>query len=83
MQRDYVYYMRPCEWKENGGRIILFATDIVLLGSLDVYNKQGVPVVFDHLKSSTYKLPPLIAATNLEEDNRYSACANTLTNEEW
>ena len=82
MQRDYVYYMRPCEWKENGGRIILFATDIVLLGSLDVYNKQGVPVVFDHLKSSTYKLPPLIAATNLEEDNRYSACANTLTNED-
>lgn len=82
MQRDYVYYMRPCEWKENGGRIILFATDIVLLGSLDVYNKQGVPVVFDHLKSSTYKLPPLIAATNLEDDNRYSACANTLTNEE-
>ena len=82
MQRDCVYYMRPCEWKENGGRIILFATDIVLLGSLDVYNKQGVPVVFDHLKSSTYKLPPLIAATNLEEDNRYSACANTLTNED-
>jgi hypothetical protein len=82
MQRDYVYYMRPCEWKENGGRIILFATDIVLLGSLDMYNKQGVPVVFGHLKSSTYKLPPLIAATNLEEDNRYSACANTLTDEE-
>lgn len=82
MQQDYVYYMRPCEWKENGGRIILFATDIVLLGSLDIHNKQGVPVVFDHLKSSTYKLPPLIAATNLEDDNRYSACANTLTDEE-
>jgi hypothetical protein len=82
MQQDYVYYMRPCEWKENGGRVILFATDIVLLGSLDIHNKQGVPVVFDHLKSSTYKLPPLIAATNLEEDNRYSACANTLKNEE-
>lgn len=63
-----VYYLKPYEWN-NGKRIPLFATDIVMLGTLLDCNEYGIPSTFDSLLSTTYQMPPQLALTNLEDDN--------------
>lgn len=69
---QYVYYLKPCEWKNNGktaaAKINLFATDIILLGSLNDCDESGVPQAFLHLKGSTYEMPTNLALTNMEEN---------------
>lgn len=76
-RNDVVYYLRPFEIFDNKN-VFLFATDIILLGSLHQYNRQGIPYVFDGLVSSSYKFPSLLATTNLQEDgNIFGACPNT------
>ena len=71
---DNVYYLRPMEYYEE--RIIfLFATDIVLLGSINQNNNYGIPYVFSGLQPSTYKFPTLLAMTNLQEEStQYTVC---------
>ena len=71
---DNVYYLRPMESYEE--RIIfLFATDIVLLGSINQNNNYGIPYVFSGLQPSTYKFPTLLAMTNLQEEStQYTVC---------
>lgn len=63
-----VYYFRPCEWVNNnnkfGTKCNLFATDIVLLGSLEENNQQGIPQTFTKLVSSSYQMPDAIVSTN-------------------
>lgn len=59
-----VYYFKPCTF-ENSKHVNLFATDIVLLGSLSDHNYYGIPQSFKSLVSSTYQMPTNIAATNL------------------
>ena len=73
-----VYYYKPVEFETikqegdgirkegnyNGALKLLFATDIVLLGSLNDCDLNGVPQFFKSLESSTYKLPPNMLFTD-------------------
>lgn len=63
MLGDYVYYMKPMDDKA-----LMFATDIIMLGSLFDCNEYGIPSTFDSLVSTTYKLPTNLAMTNTDED---------------
>lgn len=78
---DYVYYLRPCEQYYDDKKeknVILFATDLVLLGSVNQFNRYGIPLVFGGLSHSSYKFPSLVVSTNLgEESSMYAACSNT------
>lgn len=63
MLGDYVYYMKPMDDK-----VLMFATDIIMLGSLFDCNEYGIPSTFESLVSTTYKLPTNLAMTNTDED---------------
>lgn len=63
-----VYYLKPYEWK-NTTRIPFFATDIVMLGTLLDCNEYGIPSTFDSLLSTSYKMPPQLALTNVDDDS--------------
>lgn len=53
-----VYYYKPIEYDSSLSEIkLLFATDIILLGSLNDCDLNGVPQFFKSLESTTYKLP--------------------------
>lgn len=62
----------------DGTLKLLFATDIVLLGSLNDCDLNGVPQFFKSLESTTYKLPPNMLFTdnnmvqNFNEDGTIS-----------
>lgn len=78
-----VYYPRPCEWRD-GKKRNLFATDIVLLGNINPYNKYGIPSDFDGLTSSTFQLPPNMVQTTMDTEGPLYAlgsgkhvCSNT------
>ena len=69
IQKQTVYYFKPTEWIYDGGRYVkanLFATDIVLLGSLNECDKYGLPQAFKSLSSSSFKMPTALALTNLQ-----------------
>lgn len=72
MYGQHVYYLKPCEWTLNGTpanrKVNLFATDIVLLGSLNDCDLYGIPQAFKHLSSSSYIMPTNLALTNMEEN---------------
>ena len=73
-----VYYYKPVEWsanlpsnelyrgKKKGELKLLFATDIVLLGSLDSCDMNGIPQFFKNLESTTYNMPGDILFTDYE-----------------
>jgi hypothetical protein len=65
-----VYYMKPCEWTKNSNpsnvKTILFATDLVLLGSLNDCDQNGLPQAFKYLSSTSYIMPTNLALTNME-----------------
>lgn len=87
MNNKNVYYFRPAEWINNlnnfGTKCNLFATDIILLGSLKDCDSNGIPQAFKELTSSSYQLPGNLASTNMDnygfmyslEDG--TMCANT------
>lgn len=63
-----VYYFRPFEWvSENGStkRLPLFATDIVLLGTFNDNDQDGIKETLTSLKPTSYSLPSSIAETNM------------------
>lgn len=61
---NYYYYYRPCD--SDGNTLVkLFATDIVLLGSLD--DCSSIPSVLKELQSTSFQLPPALAQTNMED----------------
>lgn len=71
LKKQNVYYFKPAEWhnvnnNNYGTRCILFATDIVLLGSLNKCDENGIPQVFEELTSSTYVMPSNLASTNMD-----------------
>lgn len=69
MKQQYVYYLKPCEWRYNTNKkTILFANDIVLLGSLLDCNMYGIPQAFKYLTSSSYIMPTNLALTNMDDD---------------
>lgn len=77
LKGDYVYYMKPCEWTQgtspNNIKINFFATDIILLGSLNDCDQNGVPQAFRYLSSTSYVLPTNLALTNMEENGQLYA----------
>lgn len=69
MLSQFVYYFKPCEWRTtNGKKTILFANDLVLLGSLNDCNLHGIPQAFKYLTSSSYIMPTNLALTNMDDD---------------
>lgn len=68
---QHVYYYKPSEMTVNQtgeqSKINMFATDIVLLGSLKDCDENGIPQSFKWLSSSSYKMPTNLALTNLDE----------------
>lgn len=76
-----VYYLKPCEWNGKGPsskKVILFATDIVLLGSLNNCDIYGIPQLFKYLPASSYRMPTNLALTNMEtEGSLYADQDNT------
>lgn len=77
LKGDYVYYMKPCEWTQgtspNNIKINFFATDIILLGSLNDCDQNGLPQAFRYLSSTSYVLPTNLALTNMEENGQLYA----------
>ena len=83
-----VYYYRAVEYdptaiQENNSDIkgaikTLFATDIVLLGSLNDCDTQGIPQFFKNLDSSTYNLPSDILFTDNEIVNSFDENGNLM-----
>lgn len=59
-----IYYYRSVEVEPDGEVKLLFATDIVLLGSLNDYDMDGIQPFFKSLESTTFNLPPNILATD-------------------
>lgn len=80
LKNQSVYYFKPCEWKNVNGeevRCTLFATDIVLLGSLNDCDLNGIPKAFEELQSSTYQMPTNLALTNMDSEGyMYGIAAN-------
>ena len=69
----YAYYFKPCEieYNRNTGirkRINLFATDIVLLGSMTDCDLNGTPSFTNELTSTTYQLPSPLAHTDSQDE---------------
>ena len=55
----------PVKEKDMNGAVkLLFATDIVLLGSLNDCDLQGIPQFFKSLEDTTYKMPPTLLFTD-------------------
>lgn len=68
-----IYYAKPCEWNSKGKRCLMFATDIVLLGSINKNNLWGIPSDLGGLAGSTFQMPPNLAQTNMDsEGNLYA-----------
>lgn len=72
---EYVYYYACGEYQQGGNEKFksqnnvvkqLFATDIVLLGSLDKCDVDGVPQFFKELSSTTYNMPPSLLSLDYE-----------------
>ena len=72
MLGDEVYYYKPVYKNSNiteeNELVRLFATDIVLLGSLNTCDLHGIPQFFKILESTSYQMPPDL----LEEDYNYN-----------
>ena len=69
----YAYYFRPCEYVTyknsiKNRKVNLFATDLVLLGSLTECDLYGTPVFTNELVSSTYQIPSPLAHTDSTEE---------------
>ena len=67
-----VYYLKPCEWKDSKygkQRTLLFATDIVLLGTLNDCDENGLPQAFKYLNNSSYIMPTNLALTTMDDDS--------------
>lgn len=77
LKGDSVYYLKPCEWWTNGTikntKVNFFATDIILLGTLNDCNQSGLPQAFRYLSSTSYVLPTNLALTNMEENGQLYA----------
>lgn len=64
-----VYYLKPCEFKTGSyknRKTILYATDIILLGTFNDCDLNGVPKTFTHLVNTTYIMPTNLALTNMD-----------------
>ena len=69
-RKQNVYYFKPYEDIGNGKNVRLFATDIILLGTLNDCDKWGIPNDLTELTSSTYQLPPNLALVDSHSDTQ-------------
>ena len=70
MNDQYIYYFKPIDDADKYVR--LFATDIILLGTLNNCDIWGIPNDLTQLTSSTYQMPPNLALTDSDlEGNDY------------
>ena len=88
-----VYYYKSVEYDKNlnkndyantnkNGEIkILFATDIVLLGSLNECDINGIPQFFKTLESTTYNMPTDILFSDYEIENKFDTNGNFIESE--
>lgn len=60
-----VYYLKPCEFND-GKKTILYANDIILLGTFNDCDLNGIPKLFTHLVSTSYIMPTNLALTNMD-----------------
>lgn len=61
MLNHEVFYYKPMEYDETYKEgTILFATDLILLGSLNENDIYGIPQLFKRLKPTSYQLPPFV-----------------------
>lgn len=79
MYNQNVYYLKPCEWRGANKKVNLFATDVILLGSLNTCDKYGIPQMFKYLSSSSYKMPTNLALTNMDTDGSLYATKDGTT----
>lgn len=91
MYDQTVYYYKAGEYQQNldnhnGEILTLFATDIVLLGSLNECDINGIPQFFKNLTSTTYNMPNNILVVDTEvtwnvddNGNLYSDSGTTTT----
>ena len=63
--QESVYYYKPINITKSE-KIKMFATDIVLLGTLNNCDKNGTPQFFSKLSSTTYKMPPDLVVNDYE-----------------
>lgn len=77
---QYVYYLKPCEWTSSTGKKVnLYATDIILLGTFNDCDLNGIPNTFQHLTSTTYIMPTNLALTNMDTNGPlYATNSGTL-----
>lgn len=67
LKGQHVYYMKPCEWVGyDKSKCTLFATDLILLGSLNNCDLYGIPQSFKYLSNTSYVMPTNLALTNME-----------------
>lgn len=66
---------------EKGEIKILFATDIVLLGSLNECDSNGIPQFFKTLEGTTYNMPTDILFNDYEIENKFDANGNFIESE--
>lgn len=89
-----VYYYRSVEYdtslskniynvntNKKGEIKILFATDIVLLGSLNECDTNGIPQFFKSLEGTTYNMPTDILFSDYEMENKFDANGNFIETE--
>ena len=80
LKGQYVYYMKPCEWtlgtSPEARKVNLFATDIILLGSLNDCDLNGIPQAYKYLSSTSYIMPTNLALTNMENNGYLYAMGN-------
>ncbi len=79
LRGDTVYYYKSVEYDNTylksqydangkGDVKMLFATDIVLLGSLNDCDAEGVPQFFKKLEGTTYNMPPDLVLMDYDSD---------------
>lgn len=79
MLGDRVYYYKPCDYDPSTGNsdlVTLFATDLVLLGSLNDCDIHGIPQFFKTLESTTYNMPPDLMSEFYDYTNENSQNGN-------
>lgn len=81
-----VYYYKPIEYlpaeKGKKGTIVtLFATDIILLGSLNDCDLDGTPKFYKYLPSSTYNMPTDILFTESDAELNDDGTAYIITSQ--
>lgn len=70
MLNHEVFYYKPMEYDEtNKETTILFATDLILLGSLNENDIYGIPQLFKRLKATSYQLPPFVVEDIKDSDS--------------